>query len=617
MKLINEHISNRGGASAEKAPEYKSSFINQYNAIVSPRLDISPININCLEISIFYRSIKCKPLYTCILHAYYLEIAKEHITYLNNIGAPYELFITTNDTHKKRELELFCTDIGLNPTICVYNNTGRDILPLIQCIRDNKVDEELPVLHLHTKKSPHNKNIDLWPRHILQCLLGSRERVLSCIYSISNLNIGVIFPSYFKEINEQINWGHNLESSSYIAQKIGFEIDSEDYLEFPAGSMMWINKKIIDELANSSLSISDFEKEAGQVDGTMAHAIERIFLHLSLHLKSEYLQLGPINSIKKTKSDQNMKEFKTIKSLTEWGKSYVAPRLKRALKSYLTSNQGLIYDVEVLPDTSHRSRLNIILPTIEPKKIYGGISTALKCGKQIYAKGNFSSIRIIVTTEATSIKAVTDLSERYGVDFSFESSTATIEASSYQVCNLFTETDRLIRVGSNDKFLTTAWWTAHMGKSINEQRNKLYKSSQSIYYLIQDFECGFYEWGDNYVRAHNTYSDSNIIAIINSLYLYDFMVDKFDFKESYLLPYSLNATLSRILGEKSETIDQYKENIILCYARPSTARNCYWIIIEALKYWSNHSKISKDWKIVLIGEEIDKILFQGIPNANV
>lgn len=137
-----------------------------------------------------------------------------------------------------------------------------------------------------------------------------------------------------------------------------------------------------------------------------------------------------------------------------------------------------------------------------------------------------------------------------------------------------------------------------------------------MYYLIQDFECGFYEWGCNYARAYNTYSDPKVIAIIKSLPLCEFMAKRFDFRKSYLVPYKLNATLSKILDKRSETIEGYKENIILCYARPSTARNCYFIIIEALRYWPKKSEISKNWKIVLIGEEIDKNLFQGIPNCH-
>jgi hypothetical protein len=46
---------------------------------------------------------------------------------------------------------------------------------------------------------------------------------------------------------------------------------------FAAGTMFFIRRKSLDRLLALELTRDDFEVEAGQKDGTLAHALERMF----------------------------------------------------------------------------------------------------------------------------------------------------------------------------------------------------------------------------------------------------------------------------------------------------------------------------------------------------
>ena len=88
----------------------------------------------------------------------------------------------------------------------------------------------------------------------------------------------MVFPQHFNPTRTLIHWGRNFHGTKDFLHRLGIEIDHRNLIEFPAGSMFWFKPKALAPLLNCGLTFDDFPEELGQVDGTLAHVIERAFL---------------------------------------------------------------------------------------------------------------------------------------------------------------------------------------------------------------------------------------------------------------------------------------------------------------------------------------------------
>ena len=118
---------------------------------------------------------------------------------------------------------------------------------------------------------------DDWRQYIYHDLLGSSSNISKLFSLFENQNAGLIAPQYFYLHRDSINIGSNLENINLLLNKMGHNTVSKDKsINFPAGTMFWAKTKCIDNIFEIGLTKDDFPKEDGQVDGTIAHAIERL-----------------------------------------------------------------------------------------------------------------------------------------------------------------------------------------------------------------------------------------------------------------------------------------------------------------------------------------------------
>lgn len=218
-------------------------------------------------------------------HIFYPDLATEIRSYLANIPVKFYLYVTTNTQEKAKVIQ----DVfyGMNNIraldIRVTENRGRDIFPMLVSLGDELADHEI-VLHIHSKRSPHNAwLLGGWRRYMMESLLGNPKRVTAIFQQFaSNEKLGILFPDPYYLVKPFVHMpsnanDHNMERLLGLAGKDKTELDKLDRAFFPAGDMFWFRGKAIRPFVDMKLSAQDFEPEAGQVDETLAHAIERMF----------------------------------------------------------------------------------------------------------------------------------------------------------------------------------------------------------------------------------------------------------------------------------------------------------------------------------------------------
>jgi len=228
-----------------------------------------------------------------IIHMYFPELAVEFRSYLENIPGEVDLYISTSDYFAKSMIESAFAgwSKGLVETR-VLPNRGRDIAPKLVGFH-NIYGRYDYVLHLHTKRSEHASVLATWRNFLLENLLGDPTAISSIFAAfVQNPKLGIVASQHFEPARHWINWGGNLGTATQLAERMGFSLDPTGALDFPSGSMFWVRSAALRPLLNLDLSADDFDEEEGQVDGTLAHAIERLYFYTCEHAGFEWIKVA-------------------------------------------------------------------------------------------------------------------------------------------------------------------------------------------------------------------------------------------------------------------------------------------------------------------------------------
>ncbi|GAA2242206.1 glycoside hydrolase family 99-like domain-containing protein [Herbiconiux moechotypicola] len=215
-----------------------------------------------------------------VVHVFYTDLVEQILTSLESMPVPFDLIVTNSSGES---LELDTSRLGRLDRVHLFDiaNHGRDILPLISVVNAGLLDPYEIVFKVHTKKSvwreAHTElggSGEQWRESFFSELAGSAEtfeRILGEFASDPGLGIltstgNVLGPEF---------WGGDREIVGSLLARIQTDFD-EEALRFAAGSIYWVRGFLLQGLRSLELTAADFEEEAGQVDATTAHAVERI-----------------------------------------------------------------------------------------------------------------------------------------------------------------------------------------------------------------------------------------------------------------------------------------------------------------------------------------------------
>ncbi|WP_434982651.1 glycoside hydrolase family 99-like domain-containing protein [Xanthomonas arboricola] len=207
-----------------------------------------------------------------VLHAWYLDVLNEMLDAIAECGTPLRIIVTT-DLTKVIEVNQCIQQRGIQAEVEGFENRGRDILPFLH-VANRLLDEGVQlVLKLHTKKSTHRDDGNAWRNEMLAALLmPQRVDAIVDAFSTDPL-IGLMAPDgHLLPVTDFI--GGNADALDYLAVRTGTDAPDATSL-FASGSMFWARLEALRPLLDAHLHPSEFESEQGQIDGTLAHAIER------------------------------------------------------------------------------------------------------------------------------------------------------------------------------------------------------------------------------------------------------------------------------------------------------------------------------------------------------
>lgn len=269
-KTINQRL-------APVAPAQKLVFINAWNewaegAVLEPDLRLGHAYLEATRQALRVPT-TAKPTRPCVvIHAWYLEELTELLSHLRQSALEHRLIITTAAEHRER-VEALLQASGLAGEILTFANHGRDILPFLHVANLLLEQGEDVVLKLHTKRSTHIQQGAQWRQELLQHLLDDGRGAQAVERFAQDATLGLLAPAgHLLAVRDYV--GANAQALQRLQVRLGLHADLLD-ARFSAGSMFWVRLAALRPLLDAHLPPSAFEPEAGQIDGTLAHVLER------------------------------------------------------------------------------------------------------------------------------------------------------------------------------------------------------------------------------------------------------------------------------------------------------------------------------------------------------
>lgn len=215
-----------------------------------------------------------------VVHFYYQcgwESIAKHLVRLESFS--HDVFVTVPDTRREEFERVRHLLPGVVPLY--VPNRGKDCYPFVRTARLLASCGYTKVLKLQTKKITGDAHDAQWQLTALDQLVPEDPHLVGQVLSLLDLGrAGVVGPErYYLPLHASIT---NVRQLLWVRLTEQYDSSTAEYIlarqnrfGFFGGTMFWAR---LDALrGHFSSRYQDFEPERGQKDGTLAHALERLF----------------------------------------------------------------------------------------------------------------------------------------------------------------------------------------------------------------------------------------------------------------------------------------------------------------------------------------------------
>jgi len=212
------------------------------------------------------------------IHAYYPELFPEILERLKrNLVRPDLLISVTSESARLTIAAYLENYSGGTVDIRVVPNRGRDIGPFLTEFGETIRQKYDLIGHLHTKKTVDLQDDSLgriWFQFLLENLLGGQVPMADVILGrmADDQDVMMVFP----DDPCVVGWEKNFYLGGKLLSDMGIQYSYQE-LCFPIGTMFWARTAGLKALFDLNLHWEDYPEEPLPYDGSLLHALERLF----------------------------------------------------------------------------------------------------------------------------------------------------------------------------------------------------------------------------------------------------------------------------------------------------------------------------------------------------
>lgn len=218
-----------------------------------------------------------------VINLYYLEMIEFYAEYLNAIPEKIVVFIFSSNRQLLEEAKKIV--IRKHVLFKLKENRGRDISALLVAFYPF-FSQYKYLCFLHDKSAKRDfekKDLDFWVKNLWENMIKSQGYISNVIELLQLKGYGMLLPP--KPVGEYMDafyidpWHNDFDNVCYLAKHLGLKIkiEKKDTEKVSLGSAFWCCTNAIERLFSCNWKYTDFSEEPMPDDGTISHAIERIF----------------------------------------------------------------------------------------------------------------------------------------------------------------------------------------------------------------------------------------------------------------------------------------------------------------------------------------------------